>query len=224
MELAMRFAVFAALSALAVPAVAVPTTTLAKVEAQSVVHPGEGIAVRLPAAARHLGSERFNLYGVADAEVHVFVEEDAAKKIAKVYWVQFESYLPEKPDLSYDYADGNRPIALDGVRTWLRSNPVPTTGPMKAGSDREHVFNILTRAGYTIPPAVMNVRLVQMLDDPAGTGKGRKELMVIYSEDLGLSGKTLAELTTDGKPNGQWPALETALIERATKAVRIERR
>ncbi len=221
----MRLAFIAALSALAMPAIAAaPSTPAAKVEAQSVVHAGEGITVKLPAAAKHLGSERFTLYGVADAEVHVFVEEDAAKKIAKVYWVQFESYLPEKPELSYNYADGNRPSALGGVRTWLRSNPVPTTGPMRAGSDREHVFNILTRAGYAIPPAVMNVRLVQILDDPQGTGKGRKELMVIYSEDLASSGKTLAELTTDGKPNAAWAPLEQALIARAMKAVTIMRK
>lgn len=221
----MRIALLAALSAMALPAMAaVPFSPAAKVEAHSIVHPGEGVMVRLPATAKHIGSERFTLYEVADAEVHVFVEEDAAKKIARVYWVQFESYLPEKPELSYDYADGNRPIELGGVRTWLRSNPVPTTGPIKAGSDREHVFNILTRAGYAIPPAVMNVRLVQILDDPTGTGKGRRELMVIYSEDLVLSGKSLAELTTDGKPNAQWPAIERGLIDRATKAVRIKRR
>jgi hypothetical protein len=224
MEPIMRFIQLAVLSVLAMPALAaVPSTPAAKVEAHGVVHRDEGVAIRLPATAKHLGSERFILYGVADAEVHVFVEEAAPKTIAKVYWVQFESYLPDKPDLSYNYVEGNRPVELNGVRTWLRSNPVPTNGPMRAGSDREHVFNILTRAGYVIPPAVMNVRLVQLLDDPKGTGKGRKELMVIYSEDLAPSGKTLAELTTDGKPNGDWPALEQGLVERATSAVSIER-
>ena len=70
----------------------------------------------------------------------------------------------------------------------------------------------------------MNVRLVQLLDDPAGTGKGRKELMIIYSEDLAPTGKALAELATDGKPNASWAPIEQALIERATKAVRVERK
>ena len=70
----------------------------------------------------------------------------------------------------------------------------------------------------------MNVRLVEDSDDPQGTGKGRRELMVIYSEDLALTGKTLAELTTDGKPNATWTPLEQQLIERATTAVSIKRK
>jgi len=66
---------------------------------------------------------------------------------------------------------------------------------------------------------------VQILDDPQGTGQGaRRELMVIDSEDLALSGKTLAELTTNGKPNANWPPIEQALIARATKAVSVGRR
>lgn len=181
--------------------------------------------VRVPASATYVGSERFNLYGVADAEVHLFVEPDADRRMRRLWWVQFESYLPSKPDLSYNYADGNRPVELAGMRTWLRSNPVSTTGPTRPGSDREHVFGILKRAGIAIPAEVMNVRMVQLLDDPAGTGKGaRRELMVIYSEDLALTGKTLAELTTDGKPNEAWAPIEEALVRRATGSLSIERR
>jgi hypothetical protein len=69
----------------------------------------------------------------------------------------------------------------------------------------------------------MNVRMVQLLDDPQGTGKGKRELMVIYSEDLQPTGKTLAELTTDGKPNAAWKPMEQPLIERATSAVAVTR-
>lgn len=214
-----------AIAALAVPAAAgVPAEPAATVAGNLVTHPQERLAVRLPRSATHLGSERFTLYGVADAEVHVFVEADADKRMRRLWWVQFESYLPSKPELSYNYADGNRPVALGGVTTWLRSNPVSTTGPTRAGSDREHVFGILRRAGIAIPAEAMNVRMVQLLDDPAGTGKGaRRELMVIYSEDLALSGKTLAELTADGKPNAAWAPIEQGLIRRATGSVSIER-
>jgi hypothetical protein len=98
------------------------------------------------------------------------------------------------------------------------------SAPTKPGSDREHVQALLTRAGYIIPPEVMNVRMVQLLDDPKGTGQGRSELMLIYSEDLALSGKTLAELRTDGKPNANWTPLEHALIDRATTAFSVERK
>lgn len=215
-----------AIAGLGLPAAASakPPETVARVEGNKVTHPAEGLTVEVQPSATYAGSERFNLYGVADAEVHVFVEADAQRRLQRVYWIQFESYLPSKPELSYDYSDGNRRTQLWGSTTWLRSGPVATTGPMRAGSDREHVFSILKRGGYQIPAEVMNVRMVRVLDDPKGTGKGRRELMLIYSENLALTGKTLADLTTGGKPDADWTPLEQPLIERATKALRVSRR
>ena len=201
-----------------------PGMPLAKASAGQVAHKAERLSVRLPKQAIYLGSERFTLYGVADAEVHVFAEVDTRKRMRRLYWVQFESYLPSRTDARYDYGESDRRMSLSGVTTWVRSNPVPTTGPGRPGSDREHVMAILNRAGVAIPPEVMNVRMVQLLDDPKGTGYGRRELMVIYSEDLALSGKNLAELRTDGKLNASWAPIEEALIGRALKAVRITRK
>jgi len=201
-----------------------PTTPVGKASAGKLVHKVEGLTVRVPKQATYFGSERFTLYDVADAEVHVFAEVDARKRMRRLYWVQFESYLPSRPDARYDYGESDRRMNLNGVTTWVRSNPVPTAGPMRPGSDREHVMAILNRAGVAIPPEVMNVRMVQLLDDPKGTGYGRKELMVIYSEDLALSGKNLAELRTDGKLNASWAPIEEALIARAMKAVQVKRR
>jgi hypothetical protein len=203
--------------------VAVPSEPAARVEGNRVVHPGERVTVRVPDEARYLGSERFKLYGVADAEVHVFAESDANKRLRRLYWVQFESYLPDAKTSGYDYAEGNARHMLWGTPTWVRSGPVATGGPTRAGSDREHVLGILSRAGLTVPAEVMNVRMVQLLDDPQGTGKGMRELMIIYSEDLALTGKTLAELTDGGKPNAAWKPLEQPLIQRATTAVTVER-
>ena len=209
-----------------IPAAAIaeePTKPVAVVQGTRLSHPVERLTIEVPVAAVYAGGDRFNLYGVADAEVHVFVEADDQMRVQRVYWIQFESYLPSKPELSYDYAEGNRRTALWGTTIWLRAGPVATTGPMRPGSDREHVFAILERGGYRIPAEVMNVRLVQLLDDPEGTGKGRRELMLIYSEDLALSGKNLAELTTDGKPDADWTPLEQPLIQRATEALAVSR-
>lgn len=205
------------------PAAEVPSIPVARVQESRVTHPAEGISVRVPATATYVGSERFNLYDVADAEVHVFVEADAGKRMRRLWWVQFESYLPGLPQYHYDYSD-NRRSELGGITTWLRSGPTSTSSPSRAGSDREHVFGILQRAGIAIPAEVMNVRMVQLLDDPKGTGQGaRRELMVIYSEDLAISGKTLAELTTEGKPNEAWAPIEAGLVERAMGSSKVER-
>ena len=201
----------------------VPATPAATVADNVVSHPIEKLSVRVPAGAAYAGAERFNLYGVADAEVHVFVEADAARKMRRLYWVQFESYLPSN-DNRYNYADGNTRFDLWGQPTWLRWGPQPTTAPPRAGSDRESVMRILAKAGYSVPAEVMNVRMVQMLDDPEGTGRGRRELMIIYSEDLAPTGKSLADLARDGKlDETAWKPLEQPLIERATKAVSVTR-
>ena len=202
---------------------AVSSVPAASVSGNVITHLGEKVRVRVPEKAAYVGAERFNLYGVADAEIHVFVEADAAKKMQRLYWVQFESYLPDN-DHRYNYAEGNTRFDLwGGTPTWLTWGPRSTSAPARAGGDRESVMRILSRGGYTVPPEVLNVRMVQMLDDPEGTGRGRRELMIIYSEDLAPTGKTVAELSTDGKTNEAFKPIEKPLIDRATTSVSIER-
>ena len=202
----------------------VSATPAARIEANRIVHPSERVTVTLPKSAAFIGSERFKLYDVADAEVHVFAEKDAGNGLKTLYWVQFESYLPDAMTTGYNYAEGNARMMLWNTPTWVRAGPVSTGGPTRAGSDREHVMGILKRAGIGIPAEAMNVRMVQLLDDPHGTGKGMRELMIIYSEDLARTGKTLAQLAVDGKPGLDWAPLEKALIERATRSVKVERK
>src|SRR5688572_16042358 len=61
--------------------------------------------IGLPKEAKYIGSDRWALYGIADAEIHVFLEADAKNVIQRLYWVQFEGYLPSKPDSVYNYKD-----------------------------------------------------------------------------------------------------------------------
>ena len=205
-----------------VKATAVSSIPAASVSGNVITHLGEKVRVRVPEKATYVGTERFNLYGVADAEIHVFVEADAAKKMQRLYWVQFESYLPDN-DHRYNYFDGNTRFDLWGAPTWLVWGPRSTSAPYRAGGDRESVMRILSRGGYTIPAEVLNVRMVQMLDDPEGSGRGRRELMIIYSEDLAPTGKTVAELSADGKVNDAFKPIEKPLIDLATTSVSVER-
>ena len=201
----------------AAPAETVPATPAAVVSGHTVTHSVEKLRISVPPAAVYAGFERFNLYGVADAEIHVFVEPDAAKKVQRLYWIQFESYLPFVPH-GYNYAEGNARIDIAGTPTWVNAGPM-TGDRSRPGSDKESVLRILAEAGYTLPAEAMHVRLVQMLDDPQGTGKGRRELMIIYAEDLAPTGKTVSELVDDAA----WKPLEQPLIHRAAKALRVER-
>lgn len=175
----------------------------------------------MPGKAAYVGGDRFTLYDVADCEVHVFVEADARRRVRRLYWIQFESYLPTLPDRRYDYADGNRRMDLWGAAAWVRAAPADTSQPGRPGSDRERVLAILKRGGFAVPADVLSVRLVRLLDDPAGTGRGRRELMLMYVEDLAPSGLKAADFGTGGKPNARWTATEGPLIERAAAAFRV---
>jgi hypothetical protein len=42
----------------------------------------------------YVGGQRWQLYGIADAEQHLFVKPVAARAVESLYWVQFERYLP----------------------------------------------------------------------------------------------------------------------------------
>jgi hypothetical protein len=68
------------------------------------------------------------------------------------------------------------------------------------GSDLEHIRASIRAHGYKLPAGMISVRLVHLLDK-----QKRKELMIIYSEDVAPTGFTAAELlpgakhTTDGR-------------------------
>lgn len=200
-----------------------PRTIAGRIEANRVIHPGPpALAIRLPAAATYVGSERFALYGVADCEIHVFVEADSARRIHRFYWVQFESYLPSRPDARYNYGESDRRMELWGAAAWVRPFLIDTTRVPRAGSDTERVRAILEGAGYRAPPQMLAVRTIRLLDDPEGTGYGRNELMLIYAEDLGESRTRAEAVTTDGRPNERFAAIGGPLIQRATSAFSVE--
>jgi hypothetical protein len=173
------------------------------------------IKITLPAVAQYVGSDRWDLYNVADAEIQVFVEADAQKKVQRLYWVQFEAYLPDNTH-SYDYPFKEK-LTHAGLDFDVTTSFGATNRPTKPGSDREHVVALLNKAGYLIGAESMNLRLVNMVDDSK-----RKELMIIYAEDLAPSGFTAEKLKT---PEGEakWRELKAGLIERALERIKIEK-
>ncbi len=174
------------------------------------------VRITVPKAARYAGSERFVLYGVADCEIEVFVEADAAKNVSRLYWIQFEGYLASKPDLHHEY-DSPRHATLGGWDFYVDTWPRQSDEVIRPGSDREAVERILKAKGYKMPGSMMYVRLVHLLDS-----EKRKELMIIYGEDLQSTGVTAASLKEGGANFSRWPSLETGLIERAKKQIAVQ--
>jgi hypothetical protein len=142
------------------------------------------------------------------------IEADAQKKVQRLYWVQFEGYLPSRPDLHHTY-DSPKHATIGGmdfyVDTWVRAKDATS----ESGSDREHIEALLRAKGYRMPEAMLYVRVVHLLDK-----ENRKELMIIYGE-LAPTGSTAADLSESGKAHERWPAIADALLERAERRITI---
>ena len=172
------------------------------------------VRIELPQAAQYVGNSRWDLYDVADCELHVFVEADEQKLVRRLYWIQFEAYLPSNTH-SYKYKFEEK-LTHAGLEFDVRARFGATNVPGKPGSDLEHVMALLEKDGFRAPAEMMNVRLVYLPD-----ADRRKELMLIYAEDLAPTGSTEAELLA---PEGQarWQELKVGLIKRALENIRIE--
>jgi len=173
------------------------------------------VQIHLPESAKYVGAARFVLYGIADCELHAFVEADPQHRVQHLYWIQFEGYLPSKPDLAHTY-DSPRHAIIGGLDFFVDTWPRAAGEKTNPGSDREHIEALLGSKGYKMPAGMMYVRFVHLLDE-----KKRKELMIIYGEDLAPTGFTAADLAEGGKSRDHWPALEAALIDRAQKSISL---
>ena len=174
------------------------------------------VRIHLPNSAQYVGAHRWVLYGMADCELHAFVGVDPQKNVQRLYWVQFEGYLPTRPELKHKY-DSPRHANIGGmdfyVDTWVRAKDAET----RPGSDVEHIVALIRAKSYHMPDGMMYVRLVHLLDE-----QKRKELMIIYGEDVAQSGLTAAELQPGGKAHERWPTIAKGLLERAGKSVGIK--
>ena len=172
------------------------------------------IEIQVPRSAVYLGAERWDLYDVADCELHLFVEAYPDKTVKAMYWIQFEAYLPTN-EHTYDYSE-DEPVTFGGRPFWKSSNFGPTNNTPRAGGDGERTRQMLSRAGYKVPAERMSVRLVHLVDESR-----RKELMVIYAEDLAPSGYTAAQLRDGEEPRPEWKVVEKGLVERAMSRIKL---
>jgi len=116
---------------------------------------------------------------------------------------------------TYDYSN-DEPVIFAGLPFWKSSNFGPTNNTPRPGGDGERTRQMLSRAGYKLPAERMSVRLVHLVDESR-----RKELMVIYAEDLAPSGYTAAQLRDGNEPRPEWKAVEQGLVERAMSRIKL---
>ncbi|MBN8487949.1 MAG: hypothetical protein J0M20_09540 [Burkholderiales bacterium] len=172
--------------------------------------------IQVASTASYVGAVRFVLFGVADCEIHLYVDADAAKRIRRLYWVQFEAYLPGRPDLRYAPHPAFRPTELGGVPFYHRARFGRSADPIQPGSEAEHVLALLRAHGYVLPEETVNVTYKHFPDSSM-----RKELLMIVLEDMSLWGVTVAQLVQDGQVQPAWETVATRLLQQAPSAFTV---
>lgn len=124
-------------------------------------------------AFRYAGGQRFVLYGIADAEQHIFVDADADHNVRRMFWVQFEGFLPNVTE-TYNYRTPRKERFGD-LEFMVDVRPFGT--PDDPASDGAHVRQLLEGKGFRWPKDGLRARLIHLPNTDR-----RKELMVIYVE------------------------------------------
>jgi hypothetical protein len=132
------------------------------------------------AAFRYVGGQQVNLYGMADAEQHLFVKAGKDNVIDAFYWVQFEHRVPSDQH-SYHYpADHTTAVGgLDFVydaKSWADFAGDLIADP---ASDGAAVTRLLAKENLKFPKRAARVRMFHL-----PTPDRRTELMIIYGEAL----------------------------------------
>ena len=164
---------------------------------------------------KYAGTQSFVLYDVANAEQHFFVDASGDGRIKRLYWIQFEGYLPNNSH-TYRYQPnkvvkiGHLEFIADAYARNIKN------APNRSGSDGSRAQEFLKSKGFTIGDEIIMQRLVHLTDDTK-----RNELMIIYLEDLGAQGMTAAELAPGGSKAANWSAVSDALLARAIKGMKV---
>lgn len=186
-------------------------------------HSEPAVRITLPKRAAYVGTDRWVLFGIANCQLFAFVDADPQKHVKRLYWVQFEGYIPSMPKLHHTY-DSKDHATMGGmdfyVDTWTGKGAPskPDTKPLAAfieskgyavpaginsGSDEQHIYALIASKDYVLPPTLSSVRFVHTLDE------ARKELMIIYSEQFASARKPTEKE-------------KRALVQRAESALIIE--
>lgn len=188
------------------------------VKGQELISPSwPAVRLKFDAAFKYIGMTDFILYNVARAEQHFFVDADQDKRIRRLYWIQFEGYLPDNTN-SYNYHSPKK-VNLGGLEFFADAyaRQIGTGG--RPDSDGAKAQEFLKSQGYQLASdQVLMQRLVHLVGEAR-----RNELMMIYMEDLSPLKLTAADLAPNGKAAAQWEEIAKGLLERATKGVTLTR-
>jgi hypothetical protein len=163
----------------------------------------------LPDSFTYLGEDRWILHAYDDdCEMHLFVEAGQAGNVRRLYWVQFEAYFPDRPELHHTY-DSPKHADIGGLDFYEDAWVAEARAPAKGESDTAHFEAMLHAHALNLPKEMAYVRFAH-LPEPMR----RKEMMIIYAEAL-APGETTAM--------ARGPAMADALSRRARAQISLTR-
>jgi len=160
---------------------------------------------------RYIGGDRFNLYDVAEAELHLFVEADSNKRVKRLYWVQFEGYLPTN-NHTYNYKGESTQLGGLSFFTDVRLRPGTVEAP--PNSDGGHAMALLEKNGYSVEGDPIRERLIHLPGEDR-----RNELMIIYMEFVPVG--TAAEMGTELSSNPRWNEMLSRVRKHARESLTV---
>ena len=168
----------------------------------------------------YIGGQKFILYGTAAVEQHFFVEEHPDGTLKSFFWLQFEGFLPDN-DYTYDYSSS--PLRLQiGDFDFYTDTAAGTSNRFLRlgwpGTDGYLARKLAADKGYAMPADYAYARLVHIPDDAS-----RKELLIIFMEDLAPTGWTGESLREGGEHEGRWPEVEAAHLDRIKRVMTLSR-
>lgn len=155
---------------------------LREVKGGTLISPADPKASFTPDKAfRYAGGQTIDIFKVAGADQHFFIDAAPDQSIRRFYWIQFEHYYPSNAN-AYDYSGiAQRPVTLGPLAFMgdVRVKPSYFTMDDRPGSDSKAAENFLRAKGYKLDGTFVTLRLFHLPDDTK-----RRELMIIYGEVL----------------------------------------
>lgn len=153
---------------------------------------------------KYLGGQKFVLYGTADVEQHFFVKPDADDKTQSVVFIQFESV---SPGVNWQYDYSSSPLREQfGAYDFFTNTRATTRHPIfwygRPGSDGYLARKFVADKGYPAPKDHAYARLVHL-----PTKDRRKEMIVIFMDNLAPTGYTGKDLQPGGSHQDKWADL-----------------
>ena len=195
------------------------TSLLRSVSENRLFSPREpSLSMQFDSSFRYIGGQKFVLYGVADTEQHFFVETTADNKLKSLYWVQFEAYLPDNT-YQFDYEDSPARLQLNDYELYLDTSfghANPGLKKSRSRSDGYFVREFLLSKGYDFPEEYASARLIHLTDTSR-----RKELMIIFIDNLEAYGLTATDLSEDGNEAQRWAEIESIHLEKIRRTLTL---